>query len=182
MPCMHMAHYRVGHACCARYNPCLGYAGAPPHVLEENGWSSLSLLACNLVWEQRIIGQPEWRIIRVGWLGSSVSNQVHPPLLYRSAGKGQLVQFLAVPNHAAQITTSTNCTSATSGEDSPTTSSYTLCTQKEHSFPPSPDRETRSSVPVRPQSLSGAVFSCPFTGGPLGPESRSSPTPSSVCV
>ena len=31
--CMHMAQYRVGHACCARYNSCLDYPGAPPYVL-----------------------------------------------------------------------------------------------------------------------------------------------------
>ena len=80
------------------------------------------------------------------------------------------------------ITQSTNCTSARSGGDSPTSSTYTLCTQTEHSFRPSPDRETRSGVSVRPQSLSSAVFSCPFTGGSLGPETRSSTTPSSVCV
>ena len=71
---------------------------------------------------------------------------------------------------AALITQSTNCTSATSGEGSPTSSTYTLCTQTEHSFPPSPDKEMRSGLPVRRQSLSRAVFSCPFTGGPLGPE------------
>ena len=95
--------------------------------------------------------------MRGGWLGSSVSNQVHRPLLYSRAGKGELVQFPAALNHAAQIKTK-NCTSAVSGEDSPTTSSYTLCTQTEHSFPPSPDSETRSGVPIRPQSLSSAVF------------------------
>ena len=32
--------------------------------------------------------------------------------------------------------------SAVSGEDSPTCSTLTLCTQTEYSFPPSPDRET----------------------------------------
>ena len=169
-----------GHTFCARCDPCLGYPGAPPHVLEENGWSFLSLLACNPVWEQRIIGQPEKCIIRGGWLGASVSNQVHRPLLYRWAGKGELVQFPAALNHAALLTESTNGTSGRSSDDSPTTSSYTLCTQKEDFFPPSPDTETPSGVPVRPQSLSGAVLSCPFTGGPLGPQTCSSPTPSSV--
>ena len=39
----------------------------------------------------------------------------------------------------------------------------------EHSLPPSPDRETRSGVPVRPQPLSSAVFSCFLTGGSIGP-------------
>ena len=32
-PCMHMMHQRVGHACCARDNPSLGYPGAPPYIL-----------------------------------------------------------------------------------------------------------------------------------------------------
>ena len=41
----------------------------------------------------------------------------------------------------------------------------TLYTHTEHSFPPSPDRETRSGVPVRPPSLSSAVS--PFTGGSI---------------
>ena len=40
----------------------------------------------------RIIGQPEKRIICGGWLGSSVSNPVDQPLLYRWAGKGELMQ------------------------------------------------------------------------------------------
>ena len=65
------------------------------------------MLACNLLWEQRIIFQPKKRIIRGGWLDSSVSNQVHQPLLYRWAGKGELVQFPAALDHAAQITTKT---------------------------------------------------------------------------
>ena len=82
----------------------------------------------------------------------------------------------------ALITQSTNCTSARSGEGSPTSSTYTLCTQTEHPFPPIPDKETRSGVPIRPQSLSSALFSCPFTGGPLGPETPSSPAPGSACV
>ena len=116
-----------------------------------------------------------------GCLGSSVSNPGHLPLLYSWAGEGELVQFPAALKHAAQITTK-NCTSAVNGEGSFTCSSYMLCAQTEQSFPPSPDRETRSGVPVRPQSLSSAVFSCPFTGGPLGPETGSSTPPSSVCV
>ena len=37
---------------------------------------SLSLLACGLVRGQRIIGQPEKRIIHGGWLGFSAANQV----------------------------------------------------------------------------------------------------------
>ena len=45
---------------------------------------------------------------------------------------------------------------------------YTLCTLIEHSFPPSPVRETREGVPGRPQLPSGAVFACTFTGEPIG--------------
>ena len=63
------------------------------------------MLACNLVWEQRIIGQREKCMIRGGWLGCPVSNQVHQPLLYGWVGKGELVPFPAALNHAAQITT-----------------------------------------------------------------------------
>ena len=70
----------------------------------------------------------------------------------------------------ALLTQSINCNSARSGECSPTPSTYTLCTQTEHFFPPSPDRETRSGALVRPHLLSSAVFSCPFTGGSVGPE------------
>ena len=65
----------------------------------------------------------------------------------------------------ALITQSTNCASAVSGEDNPTSSSYTLCTQTEHSFPPSPERETCGDVPVRPQSLSSALISGISQGG-----------------
>ena len=88
------------------------------------------------------MGQPKKRIICGGCLGSSVSNAGHLPLLYRWAGQGELVQFHAVLKHAALITQSTNCRSARSGEGSPTSSTYTLCTQTEHSFPPSRDTET----------------------------------------
>ena len=52
---------------------------------------------------------------------------------------------------------------------------------KEHSLPPSPSRETRSGVPVRPQPLRSAVFSCLLTGGSVGPVTSLSSTPSSVC-
>ena len=150
----------------------------------------LNLLVCNSVRGQCIIFQPEKRIIRGGWLGSSAAYRVHPPLHFRCEDQGdwcsssclrRLSIFLPMLKRAL-ITQSINCTSARNGEDSPTISSYTLCTQTEHSFPPSPDRETRSGVPVRPQSLSSAVFSCTFTGGPLGPWTCSSTTPSSVCV
>ena len=80
------------------------------------------------------------------------------------------MQSLAVLKHAVLITTQRSCASAWSGKGSPTCSTYTLCTQKEHSFPPSPDREMHSGITVRPQSFSSAVFSCYFTGGSLGPE------------
>ena len=43
---------------------------------------------------------------------------------------------------------------------------YTPCTR--HSFPLSPGRETHEGVPAWPQSPSGTVFVCHFTGGPLG--------------
>ena len=128
------------------------------------------MLGCTGVQEQRIIGQPEKRIIRGGCLGSSVMNPSHWPLLYRWEGQGELVQ-LQFPSATfeffpklkrALITQSTKCPSARSGEGSPTYSKTTLCTQPEHSFPLSPNRETRCGVPVRPQSLSSAVFSCPF--------------------
>ena len=92
--CMHMTHERVGHAKCARYNSCLGYTGTPPHVLKENGWSSLSLLACTWGSGQRIIGLPEKRIIRGGSLGSSAANPGHLPLLYRWEGKGDWCSLL----------------------------------------------------------------------------------------
>ena len=52
----------------------------------------MSLLACSLVSGQRIIGQPKKRMIRGGCLGSSATYKVHPPLLYRWAGEGELVQ------------------------------------------------------------------------------------------
>ena len=51
----------------------------------------------------------------------------------------------------------------------------------EHSLPPIPDRETRSGIPVRPQPLSSAVFSCFLTGGSVGPETSLPSTPSRVC-
>ena len=57
----------------------------------------------------------------------------------------------------AQITQTTYCAS----------SSSTLCTLIEHSFPPSRVRETCEAVPGRPQLPSGAVFACHFTGEPI---------------
>ena len=57
-----------------------------------------------------------------------------------------------------------------------------VCTQQEHPFPPSPSRETRCGVPVRPQKLSSSVFSCTLTGEPLGLLCPSSTPPSRACV
>ena len=56
---------------------------------------------------------------------------------------------------------------------------YMLCTR--HSFPLSPAKETREGVPGRPQLPSGAVFSCSFTGRPIGPKASLSWPPGSVC-
>ena len=92
-----------------------------------------------------------------------------------------MVRFLAALKYAEQITQTANCNSAVSGECSLTSLTYTLCTHLEHSFPPSPDRKTRSGVPVRPQLLSNAVFPCSFTGGSIGPATFLTATPSSVC-
>ena len=127
---------------------------------------------------QYIIGLPEKRIIRGGSLGSSAANPSHLRLLYRWDGQDELVQFQAVLNYAALITQTTNCDSARSGERSPTSSTFTLCTPKEHSFPPSPSRETRCGVPFRPQTLGSSVFSCNLTGEPVGLVTSSSTPPS----
>ena len=45
---------------------------------------------------------------------------------------------------------------------------------------PSPVRETREGVAVRPEQPSGALFACFFTGGPLDPETPLSKPPSSA--
>ena len=52
----------------------------------------------------------------------------------------------------------------------------------EHSFPPSPSKETRFGVPVRPQTLSSSVFSCNLTVEPLGLVTSPSTPPSRACV
>ena len=57
---------------------------------------------------------------------------------------------------------------------------YTLCAQHTSALPPSPVREMRESVSVRPQQPTGAVFTCPFTRGPEGPPSSLPTPPSSV--
>ena len=85
---------------------------------------------------------------------------LHWPLLYRWAGRVIGAVPLAVLKHTALITQTSSYDSARSGKRSPTSSAFTLCTQQEHPFPPSPSRETRCAVPVRPQLLSSAVFSC----------------------
>ena len=108
--------------------------------------------------------------MRGGCLGSSVLNPSHLPLLNRWEGQGELVR-LQLPSATlkfspklkrALITQSTNCASARSGEGSLTSSTSPLCTQPEHSFPLSPNKETRCGVPVSPQLPSSAVVSCPF--------------------
>ena len=90
-----------------------------------------------------------------------------------------LVQILTQLNRAL-IPQTSNGASASGGGGSPTSSSFTLCTQMEHSLPASPDRETCNDIAVRPQLLSSAVFSCTFKGAPLGPETSSWTTPSNV--
>ena len=79
---------------CARgVNPCQATQGFALRSIRE--WAkSLSLLACNRVQEQCIIGHTKKRIIRRVYLGSSVLNPVHWPLLYRWEGQGKLVQSL----------------------------------------------------------------------------------------
>ena len=52
------------------------------------------------------------------------------------------------------------CASARSGESSSTPSTSALCTPPVRPCPPSPSRETCRGVPVRPQLLRSAVFSC----------------------
>ena len=60
----------------------------------------------------------------------------------------------------ALSTQSIDCASARSGEGSSTPSTSALCTPPVRPSPPSPSRETCRGVPVRPQLLSSAVFSC----------------------
>ena len=60
----------------------------------------------------------------------------------------------------ALITQSIDCASARSGEGSSTPPTSALCTPPVCPSPPSPSRETCRGVPVRPQLLSSAVFSC----------------------
>ena len=83
----------MGHALCMRYEPLPGYPGLRPTFLRERA-KFLSLLACNWVQEQCLIGHTKKRIIRGVCLGSSVLNPVHWPLLYRWEGQGELVQSL----------------------------------------------------------------------------------------
>ena len=62
--------------------------------------------------------------------------------------------------YTALITQSIDCASARSGEGSWTPSTSALCTPPVRLSPPSPSRETCRGVPVTPQLLSSAVFSC----------------------
>ena len=105
-----------------------------------------------------------------------------PPLLFQWEGQGELVHFQAVLKYTALITQTTSYHSARSGKRSLTSSTFTLCTQQAHPFPPSPSSETRCGVPVRPQTLSSSVLSCNLTGEPLGLLSPSSKPPSRACV
>ena len=45
----------------------------------------------------------------------------------------------------------------------------TLCAQPVHSSLQALAGKTHGAVPVRQQLRSGAVFTCPLTGGPSGP-------------
>ena len=79
---------------CARgMNPCQVTQGFALRSIRERA-KSLSLLVCNWVQEQCIIGHTKKCIIRGVCLGSSVLNPVHWPLLYRWEGQGELVQSL----------------------------------------------------------------------------------------
>ena len=78
---------------CTPYEPLPGYPGLRPTFHKERA-KSLSLLACNWVQEQCIIGHTKKRIIRGVCLGSSVLNPVDWPVLYRWEGQGELVQSL----------------------------------------------------------------------------------------
>ena len=62
--------------------------------------------------------------------------------------------------YTALITKSIDCASARSGEGSSTPWTSALCTPPVRPSPPSPSRETCRGIPVRPQLLSSAVFSC----------------------
>ena len=62
--------------------------------------------------------------------------------------------------YTALITQSIDCASAGSGEGSSAPSTSALCTPPVRPSPPSPSREMCRGVPVRPQLLSSAVFSC----------------------
>ena len=62
--------------------------------------------------------------------------------------------------YTALITKTIDCASARSGEGSSTQSTSALCTPPVRPSPQSGSRETCCGVPVRPQLLSSAVFSC----------------------
>ena len=79
--------------------------------------------------------------------------------MHAAAASGGHLIFLPQLNRGAGHK-SIDRASARSGEGSSTSSTSALWTQQEHPFPPSPSRETCCDVPVRPQLLSSAVFSC----------------------
>ena len=62
--------------------------------------------------------------------------------------------------YTALITQSIDCASVRSGEGSSSPSTSALCTPPVRHSPPSPSRKKCRGVPVRPQLLSSAVFSC----------------------
>ena len=75
-------------------NPCQVTQGFALRSIRERA-KSLSLLACNWVQEQCIIGHTKKRIIRGVCLGSSVLNPVHWPLLYMWEDQGEMVHAAA---------------------------------------------------------------------------------------
>ena len=66
-------------------------SSGPRSIRERVEFLKLACLQLGL--GSRIIGQRKKRIIRGGWLGSSVLNPVHLPMLYRWEGQGELVQL-----------------------------------------------------------------------------------------
>ena len=58
---------------------------------------------------------------------------------------------------------------------------YTLCAQHITALPPSPGRETRQGVSVRPEQPSGTVWACSFIWQPLEAETSLPQSSSTVC-
>ena len=126
------------------------------------------------------IGRTEKGIIPGVWLGSSVANAPSSASFVQVGEvKGdwctqQLPSaatiFLPQQNRGADHK-SNHCASASTGEDSSTSTTSALCTQREHPFPPSPSRGNALWRPLLGHSCLGALCSLVlFTGGPLGPE------------